>query len=352
MVWAVFWEATGVAVGFWVFYSLLALIFKHKVSLIVTSLGLFLSWYCSCYVKGVFDYTFLAGELLAIFLILFLPQLQVRSVRKEEWRKAELKKIRLKQRVKLEKEKQLAQSLKKLDSVDELNETLNDDVQKQNLKLEKEKAFQKNLRDYCSKVNLCEIFMLVGICCFVFFSILMPMVLNSYNSDISLNYEKIHLNSLDKYNKTYLEEDQNSYHKNYFIYQRVNGEIKCYQVITRSNSSYEIYASKDELVEYFYDIEIASPPASFLSPVLFWCFIFLIVICFAGFITSIVFFKLNERKVINLINKNKFTNLVLPKRLINLEQKYERGVVAESDYRQQRRCLLFKIINNKIKFIL
>lgn len=352
MVWAFFLQMVGASVAFWIIYALFALIFKHKLSLVLISLIIITAPIFYGLSTNVVDYSSLVGDLLAMILIVVFPQLQVRSEKKEAWRKAKLKKTRDKKRIKLEREKQLDQGLKKLDSVDDLKETLNNDDEKENLRLEREKVFQKNLSYYCKKVSLCEIFLLVGMCCLVFFSILTPIVLNGYKSEKSLNYEKVYLKSLDRYNKTYLEENNNNYHTNYFIYQKVNGEIKCYNVITRSTSSYEIYASKDELIKYFYDIEITSPPASFLSPVLFWCFTSFIVICFATFIISIVLFKLNEKKVINLIIKNTFTNLILPKRLINLEQKHKCGVVAEKDYKQQRIELLSKIIGNKIKFLL
>lgn len=74
----------GYIVGVWLIYALLALIFKHKIGLVVSAaLYIFIGILNVISENGVIS---LISSIIAICIIGFVPPIQVRSKRKKEWK--------------------------------------------------------------------------------------------------------------------------------------------------------------------------------------------------------------------------------------------------------------------------
>lgn len=73
----------GYIVGVWLIYALLALVFKHKIGLVVSAvLFVFSGIMQAIYGNGIS----LILSIIAVCIIGFVPPIQVRSERKKEWK--------------------------------------------------------------------------------------------------------------------------------------------------------------------------------------------------------------------------------------------------------------------------
>ena len=149
-----------------------------------------------------------------------------------------------------------------------------------------------------------------------------------------------------------MQEVQRGNSVQYIVYQKVNGEVNCYAFTKSTKSTTKGFASKSDIVDYFSDLTISEPPASFLSPGLFACSIAFPTLSLAGAVIAIVLFKVNEKNLYIMIKRNKSTTIQVSKNVRELERKHEEGLITEKDYLRAKKEILLETIGNKIKFIL
>lgn len=74
----------GYAIGVWLIYALFALVFKHKIGLVITTVLYVFSGIANVIAEN--GVSPLISSIIAVCIIGFVPPIQVRSKRKEEWK--------------------------------------------------------------------------------------------------------------------------------------------------------------------------------------------------------------------------------------------------------------------------
>ncbi len=81
----ILYAGVGAGIAFWILYSLIALVGKHKIAIITTtSLG-FIAGISSIVARG--SYITLIGTIIGLVCVLTIIPIQIRSQKKEIWKK-------------------------------------------------------------------------------------------------------------------------------------------------------------------------------------------------------------------------------------------------------------------------
>ena len=370
-------QMLGFIIGFYIFYAIIAAIFKHEIGLIVSSGGMLLSIFMTHN-----NYINFLSTIVAICILFTIPQIQIKSKNNKEWQKKKELKARLKQQALENKDATITQ-ISKVSQPDTNNEeeqktqknqkrycpacdceikktskicpNCGEDITK--VSEQKTLVLNKNIQDYSKKIRVFEKMFLISLIAFVSLSIILPISL-SIHHDIKLDFnnaqEKTALGVLDKYEEVYIiEQTTSTKETQYVIYQKQDNKLLCYIFSSNHASKYGAgFATKTEILEHFENIIFEEPSIGYTSPLLLATTIILLSAGVACITCGIVLFKTNENKLINIMLKSKGTNLEIKDKIVAIINKHNQGLITDADYRDYKKTLLNQIIHNKLKFLL